>query len=332
MSQTSRFAVDQGWQILLKDLSISPVEFLKRARLPGDMFARKDFRLPADDYFRMWETLEAIFSDPAFPLRLIDGMTADFFSPSIFAAYCSPNFEVALERLRQFKPLIGPMRLDINKTKTRTSMTIAFKGIKSPVPASLVATELAFFVKLARMGTRENIRPLAVISPVELVGQDTYTEFFGITPRQGKKICLKFAANDMKLPFVTENEQMWEFFEPVLRKKLSDLKSDENYSSRVRSTLLELLPSGRTSVDDVAQTLAISRRTLQRRLNEEQTNYQSLLNTVREELARYYLTNSALPSSQISFLLGFDDPNSFFRAFHSWTGTTPERIRGKSFN
>jgi len=43
MSQTSRFAADMGWQILLKDLGISPAEFLKRARLPGDMFARKDF-------------------------------------------------------------------------------------------------------------------------------------------------------------------------------------------------------------------------------------------------------------------------------------------------
>jgi AraC-like DNA-binding protein len=53
----------------------------------------------------------------------------------------------------------------------------------------------------------------------------------------------------------------------------------------------------------------------------------AVLNRTREELARHYLGSSALTGAEISFLLGFEDPNSFFRAFHSWTGETPERVR-----
>ena len=58
----------------------------------------------------------------------------------------------------------------------------------------------------------------------------------------------------------------------------------------------------------------------------EATSYQQNLNT-REALARRYLETTALPAAEISFLLGFDEPNSFYRAFRTWTGTTPEAMR-----
>ncbi|MBP0012560.1 MAG: helix-turn-helix transcriptional regulator [Roseofilum sp. SBFL] len=70
--------------------------------------------------------------------------------------------------------------------------------------------------------------------------------------------------------------------------------------------------------------------TVQRRLGNEGTSFKLILTKVREELARYYITKSELPYTQISLLLGYEDPNSFFRAFHSWTGTTPDRIRSQA--
>ena len=85
----------------------------------------------------------------------------------------------------------------------------------------------------------------------------------------------------------------------------------------MRGELLELLPSGSSSAGDVARKLAVSKRTLQRRLQSEDTSYQSVLNDVRKDVATRYLSNSSLSSAEIAYLIGFEDPNSFFRAFHA---------------
>ena len=125
---------------------------------------------------------------------------------------------------------------------------------------------------------------------------------------------------------------MWGFFEPDLRKRLSDLDASATTADRARAALLELLPSGAASVTAVSERLGTSTRTLQRRLKQENRSFQALLNETREELARHYLKTSNLSGAEISFLLGFEDPNSFFRAFHSWTGKTPEQARSVMLN
>jgi AraC-like DNA-binding protein len=61
---------------------------------------------------------------------------------------------------------------------------------------------------------------------------------------------------------------------------------------------------------------------------EEGTSFQAVLSQTREALARHYLSSGALTAGEISFLLGYSDPNSFYRAFHAWTGQTPQRTRG----
>lgn len=54
-----------------------------------------------------------------------------------------------------------------------------------------------------------------------------------------------------------------------------------------------------------------------------------MLAAARSQLARHYLGKTALTAAEISFLLGFEEPNSLYRAFHAWTGTTPEQTRSQ---
>lgn len=96
---------------------------------------------------------------------------------------------------------------------------------------------------------------------------------------------------------------------------------------RARGVLLELLPAGESSMQAVARKLGMSKRTLQRRLTEEQQGFQQLLDQTREELARYYLKTTKLSGAEISFLIGYEHPSSFFRAFSEWTGKTAEQVR-----
>ncbi len=329
MKTAARFAIDHKWLLMFERLGPDRAELLRLAGLPSDVFQR-GAGLTTAEFFRLWQALASIADDPAFPISLVENMTTEMFDPPLFAAYCSPNLNTALLRLSKFKPLLCPMRLDVRQSAKTTEIDPVFITANELPPPALVGLELAFFVQLARMGSRERIVPLQVLTPLELDAPDRYREFFGVAPTRSERMGLVFSARDAALPFVAVNLKMWDFFEPGLRQRLSELTGEESVAQRLRAALTELLPAGESGMDVVASKLAMSRRTLQRKLAQESTSYQIELGRVREELARHYLQNTDLPSSQISFLLGFDDPNSFFRAFHGWTGSTPERIRSES--
>ncbi len=328
--QATKFVVDAGWQLILKDVGVNPADVLQRAQLPGDLFTRKNAALSTSEYFRLWEGMAATFNDPSFPLRVGQSISVESFNPPIFAALCSPNLNVAMERLSQFKKLIGPLTLAVTKTVESTTLTLDCLYTENPLPDSLAAAELVFLVNLVRLATREQIKPLAVTSSAPLANITSYSEYFGVMPTVEEYNTLRFSAIDADRLFLTVNDRMWDFFEPELRQRLSEIATEAGFAARVRGALLELLPSGQNTIEDVAKTLAVSKRTLQRRLEEESTTFQIELNKTREKLARHYLSNSTLTGAQISFLLGFEDPNSFVRAFHSWTGSTPNQLRGSN--
>jgi AraC-like DNA-binding protein len=95
----------------------------------------------------------------------------------------------------------------------------------------------------------------------------------------------------------------------------------------VRNALRRIMVGGRPSVEKLAATLRMSARTLQRRLHEERTSYQHLLDDERERTARRLLSDTDLEAGEIAFALGFEELNSFSRAFQTWAGSTPTRWR-----
>jgi AraC-like DNA-binding protein len=64
-------------------------------------------------------------------------------------------------------------------------------------------------------------------------------------------------------------------------------------------------------------------RALQRRLSAEEATFQRVLEETRRELARHYRMHSSLELNETAYLLGYEDANSFFRAFHHWERTSP---------
>jgi AraC-like DNA-binding protein len=87
--------------------------------------------------------------------------------------------------------------------------------------------------------------------------------------------------------------------------------------------LRTLLLHGKSSGDDVAQALALHRRTLNRRLSAEGTTFQQVLDRVRFAVAKQLLGDSKLAIREIAAVLGYSDYVSFTRAFRRWSGTTP---------
>lgn len=329
MTRPQTFALNLGWRTVLKDLGVRPDAVLRRANLPLDLFSRQEAGLGTDDYFRLWRSLEAETGDPLFPLRLIERMSTEAFDPPLFAALCSANLAQAARRLAKYKRLMLPMALDLDTDAQGTlQLTPRWLQARGDVPHSLEVAELAFFVRLARLATREPVNALRVRLPVlpQAEHRQGYEDYFGTAVRRGPP-SVAFSAADARRPFLTANEAMWRVFEPVLGRRLGELEDSASTTERVRALLLELLPSNAATIEGVAERLALSKRTLQRRLDDEGENFRRLVSRTREDLARHYLTQTRLSGGEIAFLLGFEDPNSFYRAFHEWTGQTPDTLR-----
>lgn len=95
-----------------------------------------------------------------------------------------------------------------------------------------------------------------------------------------------------------------------------------------QASIVDGRPGGQVSADQIDRALALSERSLQRQLNEEGVSFNTILEDTRRAMALNYLQNSDMSVQEIALLLGFRDPSSFFRAFRSWTGRTPQAVRG----
>ena len=80
-------------------------------------------------------------------------------------------------------------------------------------------------------------------------------------------------------------------------------------------------------VSAVARELGLGDRTLQRRIDDDGTTFRKLLLEARQELAREYLNRPDIDVAEVAYLLGYEDSNSFYRAFRTWEGTTPSQLR-----
>lgn len=330
MARNRTFSFDIGWRTLLKDAGLQPENILRKAGLPDSLFSGEKRNLSTDEYFRFWRALEVEANDAAFPLRLVEKLSAEVFDPPLFAALCSSNMMQAVQRLARYKQLIAPMVLAITVDSTGIlALSPRWLSGAAGIPISLQVAELAFLLRLLRLATREPVNALnVVLPPLPSEAQARhFSRFFGTDVQYGEKAAICFSAADALRPFLTVNEGMWQVFEPELQRRLSQLDESASTAERVRAVLLELLPGNEATIEKTALRLGMSKRTLQRRLEDEGENFRALINACRENLARHYLRNTRLSGYEIAFLLGFEDPNSFYRAFMAWTGQTPEAVR-----
>ena len=323
------FLIDKNYGAYLSSMGFSVEEVLKKAMLPEDFFARQNPNMTTEEYFRFMKAVDALSPDEQTPIRLASADGIEAFSPPIFAAYCSKNGLACLKRLAQYKPLVGALLYNVEESEDEVSVEIVSGDESIELPEILVGTEFVFIVGLIRRATKVPIKPLRAEVKNEL-RNSTYGEFLGVEIAEGNADKLVFSKADALVPFISRNESMWEFFEPELNKRLAFMQTDDTYAARVRSALMELLPSGGCTIEDVAQKLGYSKRSLQRKLQEEKTSFQQQLNHTRELLAKTYLINTEMNAEDIAFLLGYQETGSFLRAFTVWTGMTVSEYRAEN--
>ncbi len=104
-------------------------------------------------------------------------------------------------------------------------------------------------------------------------------------------------------------------------------KTDFSVSYDLQRLLKKHLRLGFPVIEEAADTLHMTKRTMIRKLKEEGTSYQQIKDLVRRDKAILLLTRHAMPLSEIAESVGFSDPAVFARAFKHWTGVSPRDYR-----
>ena len=321
-----KFVIDGQYGKLLSSNGVDLRQALQRAGLPMDTFAYQHLKLTEDEYFKMLKAVGDITADPMLPIKLVQQNQLASFAPPILAAYCSSNGERFIQRLGHYKKLIGPLLYQINRQEQQTTITLTSLSGNQFLPAFFVTGEFAFLIEMLTQATKKSIKPVHITTTFDVANQ-AVCDYFGTRTIKDLVNAITFRNEDLAIPFASQNLSLLDYLEPELKNRLAELDVDDSYAKRVRSVLVELLPRGINSADDVASKLGISKRTLQRNLKKEQTNFQQQLNETREMLAKNYLLNTQMTTDEIAFLLAYQETNSFQRAFSIWTGKTVQQFR-----
>lgn len=324
-----KFVIDGQYSQLLQANGLDPRAVLKEAGLPVDTFARQHPQLDERQYFAMLDAVAKLGKDPLLPAKLVQGNRLETFAPPILAAYCSQDGLGFINRLAHYKKLIGPITYQLAKSATTLKITLTSLSGRQQLSPFFVKGEWTFLIEMLSRATKKTIAPVAMTTSFE-VTEPALISLWGVKPSQAKVNTISFHLADLQLPFATRNVSLLGYLEPELANRLAELDVDDSYEKRVRSCLVELLPRGKATADDVAANLGVSKRTLQRRLRTEGTNFQQQLNATREMLAKNYLLNTDDTVDEIAYLLAYQETNSFLRAFSIWTRQSVQQFRKKN--
>jgi AraC-like DNA-binding protein len=138
---------------------------------------------------------------------------------------------------------------------------------------------------------------------------------------------LRLSRGALDTPLPGGNAQRQAYFSSIAERYECEALATGSLVERVQLLFMQRMAFGEPSVDDIASLLAMSRRTLQRRLLEESSNWRDATDAVRLRVAGRELANAARPLHEVALLTGYADTRAFLRAFRRWTGLTPTQYR-----
>ncbi|WP_339302538.1 helix-turn-helix domain-containing protein [Paenibacillus sp. FSL R5-0519] len=280
-------------------------------------------------YFAIWQAYSDLIGDTAKGIiKLATGYEISKYPPPVLAMYHARDYRDALNRMIRYKQMCPPESLQITEAGEECIIELEWLHKELTGPPLLVGITLAFLLELGRRGIGQPLmakrvefsQPMGNIYPLEA--------YFGCrveTNSNYNRVTLE--RRDLSLPFLSYNEELLEILTPALDRSLNEQKSSHSITGVVKWILKRNLTGKRPDIQAVAKELRMSDRTLQRRLTEENTNFKQLLTEARREQAREYLADPSLDIKEVAFLVGYEDQNSFYRAFRTWEGDTPSNWR-----
>lgn len=314
----------------LAALGVEVERVLRHAGLVRSRFQEPKARLTTREFMAFWHAVEAVGGGRDVGLRVGSGARPHHFDVASMAALHAPTLGEALAKLARYKGLVCPEEVTVEVVKGEARFRFHWLLAEGPLPLFLVDATFASTLALARRGTGKPLVPRRVELARRRSDAELLTRHFGCKVRFDAPVdMLVFEASALDEPFLTHNADLLAMLVPGLEREMEQ-RQRHTVADDVRLALRRRMCGERPSVEKVAEELHLSSRTLQRKLEAAGTTYQHLLDEVRHQSARQLLASTDLDANEVAFLLGFEELNSFSRAFQGWEGTTPLRWRGAS--
>jgi AraC-like DNA-binding protein len=288
-------------------------------------------RLPSEKISRLWELAVERSGNPAIGLAQHQVARPASFDVVGYAMMSCANLKVAFERLIRYLLILSDaLTMTMREERAGYRVTFVLFGGTRPVPRQRIEFIFVTVIGFCRWISGRDIHPVRVELP--------YPTPVDLAPYQAAFRCqvsfdasaasLLFASADMLAALPTSNPVLAELHERFAGDYLQHFDHAQ-ISYRAREVIVRRLPDGEPRRDQVASELCMSERTLQRRLEEEATSFNQLLDETRRELAEQYLGRLQLSFAQAAYLLGFVDQSSFFRACRRWFDRSPGQYRSQ---
>jgi len=312
----------------LRSYDCDPEPLFREAGLDICRLSNPDTRFPGNRVQHLWQLAVDATGDPCFGFVAGEQVQPAVLHGLGFSWLASDTLRDALTRLMRYSRLISTAaNLQLQDTDTSLDLVLLPPNGVNLVPAFQDAG-MSGFLRMCRLTAGEEIDPVHVSIKHSRPDCDRKLQAYFRAPIEynASNNILSFDKQLVDTPLTHANPELARINDQTVVDYLARFDRD-SLTMQVRSKIIERLHDGTPNQETIAQSLHVSLRSLQRKLNKEETNYKSLLESTRRELALNYIRETHRSLGEITYLLGFSEPSNFTRAFKRWTGVSPIEYR-----
>jgi AraC-like DNA-binding protein len=304
---------------------------LAAASIDPASLAAPGARVECEKVSRLWGLAVERSGNPAISLAQHQVVRPARFDVVGYTMMSCANLRGAFERMIRYMLILSDaLTVILREEQSGYRLTLDVFDGSRPVPRQRVEFILVSLVSYCRWISGREVYPIAAEFPYPSPGNlAPYQQAFQCKVLfDARHSGLLYSREDLTAPLPTSNPALADLHERFAGEYLRRFDRSQ-ITCRVREANVRFLPDGEPRRDQVAGELCISERTLQRRLEVQQTSFVNLLDNTRRELAAQYLGRLNLSFAQAAFLLGFADQSSFFRACKRWFELSPGKYRSQ---
>lgn len=287
-------------------------------------------RIPHQMALALWREAAERSGDADFGLHAAEQIRPGVFDVLDYATRSSATLGEGLQRLVRYHRVLHDVAVvQMSDDGRQVKLAHALPDAAGVLPRHPAEFIVAAWLVVARQATGEDFAPLEVTfrhsPPSELAEHDRL--FRAPIRFDSSANAIVFPNALLGLPLIKSDPGLCAVLERQLSEFLRAMPSASSLTARVRDVVTKDLSTAPPSAAAAARKLHMSRRTLQRQLQAERTNFTELVDGLRRELAARYLRQPDLAIAEVAFLLGFSEASAFHRAFKRWQGVTPAAYR-----